>query len=439
MSSSALKKQAQSVLNDLKATANKADKSSRKALEKQHGQILIINKKRFMTNLTELVPQLKNNQSIKDEIWVTFTTRLKSLERKINSDRLKVLKAYKIVGLKATDAIFYVATYGTARRAKSSTLKRVIKIIFKRRGKELSSEDNENLGRIGGRDNKFGAQLGHSESFEGQTVGFAGSTVRTAAARASINQFTGSSQDKEILLKGFTQYERTIKVDLEHIQHIDIDGITKEYIPVLSWQTAMSNQELAKTEASAIRSLTKYMQDVVDNEGSTNLIEGLEDVMLYELSSGIKNSKKKVTGTPRKKVTERSKGTAKQKIKHKSSLNVVKDNSIGRGVVSKVGRDQLIPIASLIGPLNQKINRTVKDNMRSPRLVNQTGRFAESVKVTDAVLTPQGFPSIGYTYQRAPYDKFETDPNRDPRKLIDRSIREIAAQFAIGRFYTRRV
>ena len=30
-------------------------------------------------------------------------------------------------------------------------------------------------------------------------------------------------------------------------------------------------------------------------------------------------------------------------------------------------------------------------------------------------------------------------PERDPRKLIERSIREIAAQFAIGRFYTRRV
>jgi len=28
---------------------------------------------------------------------------------------------------------------------------------------------------------------------------------------------------------------------------------------------------------------------------------------------------------------------------------------------------------------------------------------------------------------------------RDPRRLIDKSIREIAAQFAIGRFYTRRL
>ena len=76
--------------------------------------------------------------------------------------------------------------------------------------------------------------------------------------------------------------------------------------------------------------------------------------------------------------------------------------------------------------------------MGAPRLENRTGRFAGSVRITDITRTPQGFPSIGYTYQRAPYDKFETDPDRDPRKLIDKSIREIAAQYAIGRFYTRR-
>jgi len=57
MSSSALKKQAQAVLDDLKASANKADSSTRKVLEKQHGQILVINKKRFMTTLSQLVPQ----------------------------------------------------------------------------------------------------------------------------------------------------------------------------------------------------------------------------------------------------------------------------------------------------------------------------------------------------------------------------------------------
>jgi len=45
---------------------------------------------------------------------------------------------------------------------------------------------------------------------------------------------------------------------------------------------------------------------------------------------------------------------------------------------------------------------------------------------------------------RYPYETFEPgnaqgSVERDPRKLIDKSIREIAVQFAIGRFYTRRV
>ena len=82
--------------------------------------------------------------------------------------------------------------------------------------------------------------------------------------------------------------------------------------------------------------------------------------------------------------------------------------------------------------------------MGDPRLNYRTGRFASSVRITDIATTPKGFPSIGYTYQKNPYQTFELgqnqgSPDYDPRKLIDASIREIAAQLAIGRFFTRRV
>ena len=101
-------------------------------------------------------------------------------------------------------------------------------------------------------------------------------------------------------------------------------------------------------------------------------------------------------------------------------------------------------ISMLMGMLNQRLPDAVAANMNSPRLNYQTGRFAESVKVTDIIRTPQGYPSIGYTYQKNPYQTFEPgfaqgSVDRDPRKLIDRSIRDIAVEFAIGRFYTRRV
>ena len=103
-------------------------------------------------------------------------------------------------------------------------------------------------------------------------------------------------------------------------------------------------------------------------------------------------------------------------------------------------------MATLLGLLNARINDKVAKNMGVPQLENRTGRFASSVRVTDVMPTRQGFPSVGYTYQKDPYQVFERTSGsrfasieRDPRSLIDGSIREIAAELAIGRLYTRRV
>jgi len=93
----------------------------------------------------------------------------------------------------------------------------------------------------------------------------------------------------------------------------------------------------------------------------------------------------------------------------------------------------------LLGVLQEQLPTMVQNNMGEPALTNRTGRFASSVRATDIAMTPQGFPSIGYTYRRDPYEVHEQDSNYDPRKLIDRTMREIAAEYAIGRFYTRRV
>ena len=111
--------------------------------------------------------------------------------------------------------------------------------------------------------------------------------------------------------------------------------------------------------------------------------------------------------------------------------------------VRKVSASDML---KMIGLINKELPSVVKKNMVAPRLQNQTGRFASSVKVTEVIQTPKGFPSVGYTYQRNPYEVFEegssgnwANGDRDPRTLIDGSIREIAAKMAIGRFYTRRV
>ena len=103
-------------------------------------------------------------------------------------------------------------------------------------------------------------------------------------------------------------------------------------------------------------------------------------------------------------------------------------------------------IKNILGVLNAKLPETVAGNMGTPRLESQTGRFAQSVRATDVTETAQGFKSVGYTYAKNPYQVYESGSgtrfssiDRDPRTLIDTSIREIVAQFGLGRLYTRRL
>jgi len=105
-----------------------------------------------------------------------------------------------------------------------------------------------------------------------------------------------------------------------------------------------------------------------------------------------------------------------------------------------------VSMNNMLGMINAKLPGVVLDNMGAPGLESRTGKFAQSVKVTEVIQTRGGFPSIGYSYQKDPYQVFEStsgtrfaDPDRDPRRIIDTSIRELAAQMAIGRLYTRRV
>lgn len=101
---------------------------------------------------------------------------------------------------------------------------------------------------------------------------------------------------------------------------------------------------------------------------------------------------------------------------------------------------------SLINIINQKLPKKVAQNMGAPGLVYRTGRFANSTKVVNVETTREGYPSIVFDYQRNPYDVFDrtlgrspwNTPARDPRALVDKSVREIVRELAIGKFYTRR-
>lgn len=97
---------------------------------------------------------------------------------------------------------------------------------------------------------------------------------------------------------------------------------------------------------------------------------------------------------------------------------------------------------TLLALVQEKLPGTIANNMVSPRLVYRTGEFARSVTL-NIVETAKGHPSFGYNYARYPYATFAKGgmmytPDRDPIPLIEMSIREIATELAIGRYYIRR-
>ena len=244
-----------------------------------------------------------------------------------------------------------------------------------------------------------------------------------------------------------------VSLSTEHFQEVSARGsLTKKYTPILSEQKSIDNLSEAIGEKEALRVLTESVREeylfLLNQEGSDTLLEAIEATTLHNLT---KSKKVKYKGTAKPRAIVKSKGkskavegkiTTKHKVAISSGAGAIEAKAAKSRGSSRVVNKSFSQV-KLYAALNAKINAVVAKNMELPGLQYQTGRFASGVKITDVSKTPQGFPSIGYTYQLYPYQTFEPgfaqgSTDRDPRKLIDRSIREIAAQMVTGRLYTRR-
>lgn len=110
-----------------------------------------------------------------------------------------------------------------------------------------------------------------------------------------------------------------------------------------------------------------------------------------------------------------------------------------RKVTSKLGSigaedfrgGSTVSLRSLLPVLNMRLPEYVRANMgQGGRLVNRTGRFAESTHILD--IDDTAF--VTYSYMLNPYGVFEQDSERDPRPLIEQSAREMAMELVGLRF-----
>jgi imidazoleglycerol phosphate synthase glutamine amidotransferase subunit HisH len=217
-----------------------------------------------------------------------------------------------------------------------------------------------------------------------------------------------------------------------------------------------------KLKAELLSALQKAVQSLATITVETKGSDSLVDVKVKNLNNELRKIFIAIAG---KKIKVDFKEATISKTPSKASIDVGKKNQKAKNIKpekikatvrrSTARRGQAASMHQVEGPsalemlayINTRITDTIAKNMELPGLEYQTGRFAQSVKALNLIKTRGGFPSIQYTYQRDPYQVFEmgvgrapwATTDRDPRKLIDRSIREIAAQFLTGRIYTRRL
>ena len=181
--------------------------------------------------------------------------------------------------------------------------------------------------------------------------------------------------------------------------------------------------------------LDKFVNNITENKDLQKIVKLDPKVLKASLKSSAKTDGNK---------TKTVKSKAGGKTPKGGKLATL--NPAGRGGRKQRAQQSKVSLQTFLAVLNSQLNKRVQKNMGSPKLENQTGRFATSVRAIDIQSTARGFPSVGYTYQRQPYGVFEStsgsrfaSSDRDPRRLIEQSIREIAAENQIGRLFARRV
>ncbi len=308
---------------------------------------------------------------------------------------------------------------------------------------------------------KSGANIAHRG---GSTVGSArGIAVMDYLKGGELKSFFGTGEWKSI-------YDRFPELDLKYevvepIAYNKKGKVTKgklgiktgerviiDYVPTKANQSGTEIYDWGKAGGikDTIQKALIAWANRVDwkKKKSSNSIEedAREIARLVALGAILKgkrrtNAKRKGVSRPKKSISRSGTGTPPGTPR--SSGKKARPLKAHRG--TSASNQQGASLYTVMAMISEKLPQTVRKNMGAPRLENQTGRFANSVKMTDVIQTPQGYPSFGYTYAKEPYQVYETGssgnwttPERDPRRLIDASIREIAAGFALGRFYTRR-
>jgi len=464
--------------------------TGRKEYEKVEGQILVITKIDVRAGLEKFEKSagigkqesVVNNSNKFNKMWKDITVG--ALQEEAGSpptgivkDTIKILRetsgtrAFKVEGvppIQPDDIIISIGTYARATAVKKNKGKSAgsIKAAL---DKAYGNVDDVKYA-TGAKDRKARGidQLGPATFFEaghGQ-FGIATSQIDVARAQAATMQKFGSSlsiAEKDILGALISEVTGVANLTIEHNMIVDDKAyFSNEFVPVLSLQDKAGNRLDAQAESAAIRRLRDQLLEIATDPfaaGSPSQYEAYEDALKLYFFNRFKANKNVRVNFKGKNTKLRDKGPNKRgslKIKRKIPVRTIGGGTFlklalqKKLVDDKKGQQKKKPLERaatdpgvLLGQLNKDLGQRVERNMGRPALRSDSGRFANSAQVLAVIPTRAGLNQIDYTYQKDPYQVFEGGygyPSAfDPRKVIEKSIRELATRQLETKFVLRRV
>lgn len=196
---------------------------------------------------------------------------------------------------------------------------------------------------------------------------------------------------------------------------------------LVTLHSATRNSQFAAEETAIISRVIKYLN-------SSEFIDQLlvtpgSNTILEDISLGIKATIEGKTFSSEH--SKKSPTATSRTVKGNGKLVVDKPK------VLRNKQGQFYSLANLLVLLNTHLQDVVSANMGSGSQKNilnyRTGRFAASAAVQRLTQSKEGAITAFYTYMKYPYQTFESGyaqgrpESRDPKLLIAKSIREIAA------------
>lgn len=187
--------------------------------------------------------------------------------------------------------------------------------------------------------------------------------------------------------------------------------------------------EETKLYRELVTTIQKYLP-IVNIPGSNTLLEDARQFISDKIVSAL-------SGKSHASIVKHKPVKSSKPVPSTTQASKVKKYTESRRPQLRTVLGQFYSLANLQRLLDANLTQKIKENMGSGNrrdILNlRSGRFAESVKVERMSQSREGMITAFYTYMKNPYQTFEPgfkqgSPNsRNPRLLISKSIREIAA------------